>query len=65
MSKYLELQGWLDWSGGSFGSFGSVTLKGSGWSGGLMSLLGLFCRVDMVCQLLWYFLANLLHPKEF
>ena len=30
-----------------------------------MSLLGLFGLVDLVCQLLWYFLAILLHPKGF
>ena len=35
------------------------------WSGGLMSLLDLFGLVDLVCQLVWYFLAILLHPKGF
>ena len=30
-----------------------------------MSLLGLFGLVDLVCQLVWYFLAILLHPKGF
>ena len=30
-----------------------------------MSLLGLFGLVDLVCQLVWYFLAILSHPKEF
>ena len=30
-----------------------------------MSLLGLFGLVDLVCQLVWYFLAILLHTKGF
>ena len=30
-----------------------------------MSLLGLFGLVDLLCQLVWYFLAILLHSKEF
>ena len=43
----------------------SVALNGSGGSGGLMCLLGLFSLVDLVCQLVWHFLAILLHPKRF
>ena len=52
-------------SGGSSGSCGSFALNGSGGSGGMMSLLDLFGLVDLVCQLVWYFLAILLHPKGF
>ena len=45
-----NLHSWLDGSGGS------VASDGSGWSGGLMmSLLGSFGLVDLVCQIVWYF----------